>query len=678
MHFLFPHFLWALTAISIPIIIHLFHFRRYKKIIFSDIRFLQQIQQESKAKRKLKEWLILACRILAVSLIVLAFAQPFIPAAPDSDIKQQQTVSIYIDNSFSMNNDGKNGQLLEEAKNKAHAILSAYSNTDRFHILTNDFTGKQMRLINKSEAAQAIDEIRITSLSRSIPEVFTRQKSTIGQTNQGKLLFYISDFQKSATKTSELKADSSFAINFIPLAANAYNNLSVDSVWLTSPVVRLKENATLKVRIKNHGKETIENLAISLKINDVQKGLVTVSCGPGESATAEMNVVVSDAGWLKGEVSITDHPVTFDDKYFFALKPVESNQVLCINGYAPSSYLNHLFATDVAFRLTNTSQDQINYAAFKSFDLIILNETKSHSSGFNDELKKYIENGGQVVIIPSEKETDLGGLNTLLNTCGTLSYSRQIKQELKVSDLNHRDDLFKAVFSSIPRNMDLPVIHQSYSFNTSGQARGKKIITLNDGNSFLWQSTYKKGQIYLLSVPLKETWSNFPMHSLFVPVFFKLGLGSGKQLPLSYHIGSNKWVKLPEVEDIEGEKLLRFSGNKSELITDMVNKNGSTEAFVGDELKDAGVYQLTSQNNKQQVAMVAFNFNRNESALQSYPAEELALLAGTFGNARVRTRDTDVLAFELKNEVSGTPLWRICIILALLFVAFEILLLKLK
>ncbi|MCX6185937.1 MAG: BatA domain-containing protein, partial [Bacteroidetes bacterium] len=79
MQFVYPGFLFALFAISIPIIIHLFNFRRYKKIVFSDIRFLKQVIEKNQKQQNIKNWLVLLCRILAISFLVIAFAQPYLP-----------------------------------------------------------------------------------------------------------------------------------------------------------------------------------------------------------------------------------------------------------------------------------------------------------------------------------------------------------------------------------------------------------------------------------------------------------------------------------------------------------------------------------------------------------------------------------------------------------------------
>src|SRR2546421_336643 len=99
MRFINPAFLFALSAIAVPVIIHLFNFRRYKKVYFSNVKFLKEVKQETQSKSKLKHLLVLFCRIMAVALLVLAFAQPYIPSANSKVVAGEKAVSIFIDNS---------------------------------------------------------------------------------------------------------------------------------------------------------------------------------------------------------------------------------------------------------------------------------------------------------------------------------------------------------------------------------------------------------------------------------------------------------------------------------------------------------------------------------------------------------------------------------------------------
>src|SRR6187551_1622500 len=109
MLFTYPAFLFALSALSIPVIIHLFNFRRFKKIYFTNVRFLQEIKQDTRSRSRLKHLLILIARLLALAFLVFAFAQPFIPVSKSSNIATgTKHVSIYVDNSYSMDAIGKN------------------------------------------------------------------------------------------------------------------------------------------------------------------------------------------------------------------------------------------------------------------------------------------------------------------------------------------------------------------------------------------------------------------------------------------------------------------------------------------------------------------------------------------------------------------------------------------
>ncbi|MCF0211329.1 MAG: BatA domain-containing protein, partial [Bacteroidales bacterium] len=138
-----PLFLIALVAIALPIAVHLFNFRRYKKVYFSNVEYLHELQTETKKQSKLREYLILATRILSIVFLVLAFCQPVIPNK-ESPIKGGgSVVSVYVDNSFSMENSGNDGSLIESAKQKAREIAAAYQPSDQFQLLTNDMEGSQ-------------------------------------------------------------------------------------------------------------------------------------------------------------------------------------------------------------------------------------------------------------------------------------------------------------------------------------------------------------------------------------------------------------------------------------------------------------------------------------------------------------------------------------------------------
>ena len=177
MHFLYPAFLFALASLAIPVLIHLFNFRRYQKVYFSNVQFLKEIREQQSSRRNLKERLILASRLLALLFLVLAFARPYIPGPQVVNAGKLKVASVFIDNSYSMQTLSREGSLLDEAKKKAKEIVTAYDINDRFQLLTQDFEGKHQRLLTREEFNDAVDAVKISPRSRKLQQIVNRQQS---------------------------------------------------------------------------------------------------------------------------------------------------------------------------------------------------------------------------------------------------------------------------------------------------------------------------------------------------------------------------------------------------------------------------------------------------------------------------------------------------------------------
>jgi hypothetical protein len=199
MQFVFPTFLWALLALAIPIIIHLFYFRRFKRVLFTNVKFLREVKEETSMRSRLRNLLVLAMRLLAVAFLVFAFAQPFIPQT--QTVKTgSRAVSVFVDNSFSMSARSQDVPLLEKAKQRAREVINAFSVEDRFQVLTNAFEGRHQRLVGQEEALSLIDEIEIGPAVRELSTVAARQQQALRQAAADiEKLYLISDFQQNIT-----------------------------------------------------------------------------------------------------------------------------------------------------------------------------------------------------------------------------------------------------------------------------------------------------------------------------------------------------------------------------------------------------------------------------------------------------------------------------------------------
>jgi Aerotolerance regulator N-terminal len=339
MQFLFPAFLFALAALAIPIIIHLFHFRRFRTVYFTNVRFLREVKEETSNRRKLRDFLVLLMRCLAVSMLVLAFAQPFLPRNTEGVKKGEQAVSIYLDNSFSMNALSKDLSLLEKAKQKAYEIIQAYANNDKFQILTNDFEGRHQRLVSKDEAISFIDEVKTTPSVQELSKVLTRQQQALNSSNApNKTAFILSDFQKNVTDIPNFK-DTTLDINLVPLTAVQEKNIAIDSAWFESPMQIMGQTNPLIVRITNYTSENAENIKLSLRLDGQDKPVGLLNIKAHSSLEDTINITILRTGWHEADLAITDFPVQFDDHLFFTFNVPPQINVLVISDGGDNRFL---------------------------------------------------------------------------------------------------------------------------------------------------------------------------------------------------------------------------------------------------------------------------------------------------------------------------------------------------
>ncbi|MFV0268781.1 MAG: BatA domain-containing protein, partial [Draconibacterium sp.] len=269
MKFLFPSFLFALLTIAIPVIIHLFSFKRHKTVYFSNVDFLKDIKKESKKKSRLKQLLILAARILTIIFLVFAFAQPYIPANRDTQKQIRQTVAIYIDNSFSMNALSEQGQLLEVARNKALEICLAYPAGAKFRLFTNDLKPKHQHDLNREQFIREVSEVQPSPNVVPFSLVYIRfsvEQSADGRKSDNNL-YFISDFQRPVSDFGNFSDKSIFSY-YLPLVPNEVANLYIDSCWVEVPAHRLGQEENVMVRIKNSSNQHYQNLPLKLYLND--------------------------------------------------------------------------------------------------------------------------------------------------------------------------------------------------------------------------------------------------------------------------------------------------------------------------------------------------------------------------------------------------------------------------
>ena len=613
MRFANPSILFALSAVSIPILIHLFNLRKFKRVLFTNVQLLKEVQQQTIKQHRLKHLLVLLSRILFILFLVFAFAKPFIPSSKQSIRQGVNYTSIYIDNSFSMDLQNEQGVLLEQAKNKAKEIISAYQATDKFQIISNDLAAQSQQFLTKEETYKAIDELKISSNFCALSSVINRQNSLFATVNaSNKNCFYLSDFQKN-TIDKQLKQliDTSINYRMVYFNASPIQNISIDSVWFDAPIHLANQAEKLIIKVTNHSTEAVKDLPINLQLNDQSKALITINIASNETKIDTIFYTNNPSRIQKGKVTIASEQLSFDDQYYFAYEIADNIPVLLINGNNLSSkYIQSVYQTEAVIKLSINAFEQINYADFKNYETIILNEPTYVSDGLIAMLQQVVADGKSLIIIPSEK-TNIPALNKLLNNFQIPNFITLQADEQKIKELNISDKIFIGVFNNFSENLQFPTIKKYFTQQNSAL---EAILKLNDGTVVLQKNKYKKGSVYLYSFSLDPSFGDFAKHPLMVPLFLRIPQISNYDLQLAYEIGKQNRLNISTISNpISEQNQYLLNIGTQQWIPEWKIINSNTYLLIPAEITQAG--WLTLQNKQQNIRAIALNYNRSESNL---------------------------------------------------------------
>jgi len=665
-----PQLLYFLFAIAIPILIHLFNFRKHKTIYYSSIRFLKEIKEENKKISNLKNILILLCRILAIAFLVLAFSKPYIP------IKNQQkteNIFIYIDNSLSMDANFGEGNLIEIAKEKARKIIQSYPAESNFYLITNDFRVQHNSNYTAEVVLDYIDVIIPSAFNKSINQIIGKQQSII---NEDSHLYYISDLQESTTLLSNLKnINSSTQLFIIPVKTQEVRNVCIDSCYINSPVFTSNNEISLHVIVSNKGNENITDEVIFLNINEQQKSQQYISLLPNEKRTITFNFSTNNTKIISGEIRTNDSPISFDNSLFFSFLRTDKVNVYCINQSKENKAINTLFNTDTSlFNFYSSQVNNINFNTLMNQDLIIINEVEKINSGLISSMIDFAKNGGSIAIIPPLNKA-LINYNKSLNSLGLNSLSEKENSllGLKISNLNLDHPLFNNVFKGKAEKLNFPLVKQYYYMQNNHKRN--RILSLENNKDFLVSFSKGKGVIYQFASPLQSEFTTLTSHALFVPIFINIATSSIQVNSLYNILGKTNDFKSNYTNS--SNDLPHLTTANIDIIPTLRTINSEQLYNTNNQIHTNGIYDLKYSNKL--VDKIAFNYNTIESENSPLSTNQIKefFIRNSIANASIIDNSTATLSSKIKEQQNDKEFWKIALLISLLFFAIEILLIKL-
>lgn len=639
MQFKHPEILYFLFLLVIPILVHLFQLRRFKKEYFTNVRFLKEVSIQTRKSSQLKKWLLLCTRLLLLTCLIIAFAQPYFDAKDSKNTANEMI--ILLDNSFSMQAKGNRGELLKRA---VQDLLENTPDNQRFSLLTNTevFWDTDIRSIQK--------ELQTLSYSSSPFQLdFLLNKVAAKKHNVPKDIVIITDAVHQNPKKTTLSKDENPVYCIIPKAENK-NNVSIDNVSINQHSDDFYE---IKVDVNAYGDfKTEVPISVYNGNNLVAKTIITFD-NPKKSVL--FNLPKKD---FHGYVALEDNSLNYDNTYYFSISKPEKSNVIAIGEAYKNAFLSRIYTSD-EFNYRSTVLNTLDYNALDKQDAIVLNELKDIPQALTTTLKAFYDKGGTIVVIPSA-ETSVQNLTGFLGNFGTFKISPLQNSARQITKIAFNHPLYQTVFEKKTDNFQYPKVNTS--FTIGGNPTG--ILSYEDQSPFLSAQTNKIGTLYLFSAPINKENSNFQNSPLIVPTFYNMAQNHSKTGITAFTIGDNQNLILDVV--LSKDEVVTVQNDQSDFIPMQQILNNKIKLSFGDYPEQSGNYAVAKGNTT--LKNVSFNHARTES--------DLSLQNENIYDNYTKTDSIATVYSDIHSTRTASEVWKYFIIATLLFLLLELLIQK--
>lgn len=615
MDFKAPFFFLAFVCLSIPIIIHLFNLRKYKKVYFPSLRMLEEMMVKNKKLSKIQKWALFLSRLLAVFFLVFAFAHPYFSSKNIS--KHAGKIVMYIDNSMSTTYQIGQKTILDELKETAIQWLTD-ENINELIILTNESLNNYTSF-DKTNAIDYIKTIQAVpysssyiNLYNSLQHIKTQSESEISAViiSDHQTIFYPNEIPK---QEDGIQLFSLYSLNTAEL-----ENVYIDTCYFIQTPMDTENGVEIVTELRKIGqKEHTIDLAYMINGQSIANKSIAFN-------TNDTLLIDTQAIHLKSiddnhiHVGFLSKELSFDDNYYISARLSNQLKVGIINDGAINPQLTQAFNSSrkIFPEQFSTISDIQNPS---EYSLIFYNNVKKLSDSDVEIIKKQLENGSSFAI-SIDKNANISSIKLALESIGNINIFGidTIPQNIADIEINH--PLIRDVIVQKPDNIQLPLVNFRYKYSSTLSARPQDVMKYRDGSGFITQFNIQKGILYLFSSPIDLVSNNFTQSYYFAPIIYKMSTNSRHSEVQVYEIseGKNAWLNTP----FEENTILHLVKNDYKNIPVQRKEGNGTLVTLPPTLQSDSFYHIQDNTGKVLID-IALNYDRNESVLKYLNDNEL-------------------------------------------------------
>lgn len=657
MAFLAPLFFAALLTIVVPILIHLTQREKKQVVEFPSLMFLEKIPYQSVRRRRIRDWPLLAMRVAAILLIVMAFARPFFenPMVALANTSGPREVVILVDRSYSM----AYGDRWTRAQAAARQTVQGLRPGDRATLVLFG-TSAQLDVRASADLARisaAIDAAKVSAeATRYAPGLKLAQRVLADSTLQNREVVMISDFQRQGwVRDENLRLPEGATFRPIAITDAQTANLTVSSVLPQRTLFSGQERVTVTSNIVNRGPSAASNVQVQLELDGRSVETQTVTVQPGAPTSVTFQPFTLARAFTRGSVRIGNDSLNQDNVFHFVISPAQRLPVLLLEppraARETSLYLQKALAigTTPAFQLNVRQGESLSATDLDRSRVVILNDTAALSSG--DILKNFVSRGGGLFVVLGEHANWGTDSNDLLPGIPAGVVDRPGRGgSLAELDFSHPVlELFKA-----PRSGNL-LTARFFRYRTvtlkpdpqgarqGGPAPTHRVVArFDDGAVAMAERKVGSGQVMLWASTLDNYWNDLALKPVYLPFLHQV------VRHLATYEEPASWLTVGDVVDpghlMRSSGLGMQTGTGALILTPTGQRIEQSGTPTPVQLEQPGFYEIRNRSNQGNTVSLAANLDTAESDLAMLDTQELtAALAGRPGSGSVAAADAAVV-----------------------------------
>jgi hypothetical protein len=546
--FLEPLYLAGLLAAAVPVIIHLINRRKAVHQPFPALKLLRESDEKEARSLKVRQWLLMALRVLAVALLVMALAKPYLlsDASADRGGRLPSSVVFVVDDSMSMHY----GDWWSRATERLDRELGALKTWDEAALITtNRIEGPVGRLTSdKARLKTAADELEAGQTTGNLPEALLRAGDILSTSElPNRRIVVISDFTAGGFPTSAGDAAVEYPIQQISVRDDGASptNLAVTGVSYSQQGPAREGRWVIRAQVKNYADRVVDDVEVDLRVEDrVVASRVVPTLKAGGTTTVSVTHTVKGAGLRRGVVEIGNAEalgdrLALDNQRHFTFRMKKNVEVLLVNG-APSSvaYRDELYFAVRALNPGQTSESSLVPTVvtpggladkkLENFDVVLMaNVARLEQSGA-EQLRTFVRNGGGLFVAMGD-QVEVDNYNERLT-------SLLPKPLRRIKRLTSRDDPDAPVKVTrmgaskrthpVFRVFDMPGgqalqsarVYKYMLLEPTTPEASTVLLNYRDGAPALLERRVERGRVFLLTTTIDRAWTDLPLRTAFLPM----------------------------------------------------------------------------------------------------------------------------------------------------------------